>query len=71
MHNNQARSATLAEDWEGRWFTIIARVVPNRLRFEGVVALQGHDKLQDIYTGLILLRDGALIPYIPLPTKAA
>ena len=36
MFNAEARSTNLEEDWEGKWFTIVARLFPNNLTFHGV-----------------------------------
>lgn len=33
MFNAEARLTTLEEDWEGKWFTIVARLFPNKLTF--------------------------------------
>ncbi|KAG7436218.1 hypothetical protein Forpi1262_v002018 [Fusarium oxysporum f. sp. raphani] len=51
MFNAGARTATLEEDWEGKWFTIVARIFPNKLTFHGVA--------------LALPRDGGLTPIVP------
>ena len=36
MFNAGARTTTLEEDWEGKWFTIVARLCLNKLTFYGV-----------------------------------
>jgi ABC-type Fe3+ transport system substrate-binding protein len=36
MFNADVRRATLEEDWEGKWFSIVARLFPNKLTFHGV-----------------------------------
>ncbi|KAL6406056.1 hypothetical protein AUP68_10617 [Ilyonectria robusta] len=51
MFNPGARTATLEGDWEGKWFTIVARLFPNKLTFHGVA--------------LALPRDGGLTPIVP------
>ncbi|KAK8106681.1 hypothetical protein PG999_010040 [Apiospora kogelbergensis] len=67
--NADVRTATLEEDWEGRWFTITARVCPNQLSFQGV-SLDGWD-LEDgagpktVRVALALPRDGGLLPIVP------
>ncbi|KAH7124717.1 hypothetical protein EDB81DRAFT_860922 [Dactylonectria macrodidyma] len=51
IFNAGARTATLEEDWEGKWFTIVARLFPNKLTLYSVA--------------LALPRDGGLTPIIP------
>jgi hypothetical protein len=63
MFNAGARIATLEEDWEGKWFTIVARLCPNKLTFRGV-RLDGWDieETQSVQVSLALPRDGGLTP---------
>jgi hypothetical protein len=63
MFNAEARTATLQEDWEGKWFTIVARLCPNRLTFHGV-KLDGWEteESQSVQVALALPRDGGLTP---------
>ena len=63
MFNLEAKYTTLAEDWEGKWYTIVARVCPNKLSF-GSISLDGWEKDQNqaIDVGLALPRDGGLTP---------
>lgn len=56
MFNAGARTATLEEDWEGKWFTIVARLCPNKLTFHGV------SESQSVQVALALPRDGGLTP---------
>jgi hypothetical protein len=64
MFNADARTATLEEDWEGKWFTIVARLFPNKLTFKGV-RLDGWEteETQSVQVALALPRDGGLTPY--------
>jgi hypothetical protein len=63
MFNAEARSTTLEEDWEGKWFTIVARLFPNKLTFHGV-RLEGWetDETSSVQIALALPRDGGLTP---------
>lgn len=65
MFNPGARTATLEEDWEGKWFTIVARLCPNKLTFHGV-SLDGWEteETQSVQVALALPRDGGLTPYV-------
>jgi hypothetical protein len=65
MFNADAKTATLEEDWEGKWFSIVARVLPNKLGFQGV-RLDGWetDDPQSVQVALALPRDGGLTPYV-------
>jgi len=65
MFNTVARTATLEDDWEGKWFTIIARLCPNKLTFHGVT-LDGWEmeEIQSVQVALALPRDGGLTPYV-------
>lgn len=67
MFNAVARTATLEEDWEGKWFTIVARLCPNKLTFHGV-SLDGWEigETQSVQVALALPRDGGLTPYVLL-----
>ncbi len=49
----------------GKWFTIIARVCPNKLTFHGV-RLDGYDteETRSVKVSLALPRDGGLTPYV-------
>ncbi|KAK8121489.1 hypothetical protein PG999_005609 [Apiospora kogelbergensis] len=67
--NANVRTATLEEDWEGKWFTITARVCPNQLSFQGV-SLDGWDLEagagpKTVRVSLALPRDGGLLPIVP------
>lgn len=64
MFNPGARTATLEGDWEGKWFTIVARLIPNKLTFHGV-RLDGWEaeETQSVQVALALPRDGGLTPY--------
>jgi hypothetical protein len=66
MFNAGARTATLEDDWEGKWFTIVARLCPNKLTFHGV-RLDGWEteETQSVQVALALPRDGGLTPYVP------
>jgi hypothetical protein len=68
MFNAEARTATLKEDWEGKWFSIVARLLPNKLTFHGV-RLDGWegDETESVQVALALPRDGGLTPYVPSP----
>jgi hypothetical protein len=59
MFNAEARPATLEQDWEGKWFSIVARVLPNKLAFQGV-RLDGWetDDPRSLQVALALPRDG-------------
>ncbi|KAM0322094.1 hypothetical protein ACHAQA_009723 [Verticillium albo-atrum] len=63
--NAEARTATLEDDWEGKWFTIAARVCPNKLTFHGM-AVDGWetDDPPSVQYSLALPRDGGLTPRI-------
>jgi hypothetical protein len=65
MLNADAKTANLEEDWEGNWFSIVARVLPNKLGFQGV-GLDGWetDDPQSVQVALALPRDGGLTPYV-------
>jgi hypothetical protein len=65
MFNAEARPATLEEDWEGKWFSIVARVLPNKLAFQGV-RLDGWetDDPRSVQVALALPRDGGLTPHV-------
>jgi hypothetical protein len=67
MFNAEARTATLEEDWEGKWFSIVARLFPNKLTFHGV-RLDGWEteETQSVQVALALPRDGGLTPYVLL-----
>ena len=68
MFNAAVRTATLEDDWEGNWFTIVARLCPNKLTFHGV-SMDGWDteETQSVQVALALPRDGGLTPYdLPL-----
>jgi hypothetical protein len=72
MFNAEAKRATLDEDWEGKWFSIVARLLPNKLTFHGV-SLDGweRDETESVQVALALPRDGGLTPYVlsfPTPT---
>jgi hypothetical protein len=69
MFNAEARTATLEDDWEGKWFTIVARLCPNKLTFYGVT-LDGWEtgETQSVQVALALPRDGGLTPYVFLLT---
>ncbi|EWZ28529.1 hypothetical protein FOZG_17742 [Fusarium oxysporum Fo47] len=66
MFNAGARTATLEEDWEGKWFTIVARIFPNKLTFHGV-SLDGWEteETESVQVALALPRDGGLTPIVP------
>ncbi|KAH7122202.1 hypothetical protein B0J13DRAFT_567146 [Dactylonectria estremocensis] len=66
MFNPGARTATLEEDWEGKWFTIVARLFPNKLTFHGV-SLDGWEteETRSVQVALALPRDGGLTPIVP------
>jgi hypothetical protein len=68
MFNTGVRMATIEDDWEGKWFTITARVCPNKLTFHGV-RLDGleTDEIQSVQVSLALPRDGGLTPYTLSP----
>ena len=70
MFNAGVRTATLEDDWEGKWFTIVARVCPNKLTFHGV-HLDGWEteETQSVQVSLALPRDGGLTPYITPPAS--
>jgi len=71
MFNPEARTATLEEDWEGKWFTIVARLFPNKLIFDGV-SLDGWEteETQSVQVSLARPRDGGLTPYVlSLPSR--
>jgi hypothetical protein len=59
MFNTDARTATLGEDWEGKGFSIVARLFPNNLTFQGV-GFNGWetDETQSVQVALALPRDG-------------
>jgi hypothetical protein len=63
MFNADARTVTLKEDWEGKWFSIVARLLPNKLTFYGV-RLDGWegDETESVKVALALPRDGGLTP---------
>jgi hypothetical protein len=63
MFNPAAKTATLEEDWEGKWFTIVARLCPNKLTFHGIT-LDGWEaeETQSVQVALVLPRDGGLTP---------
>lgn len=63
MFNPEARTATLEEGWEGKWFSIVARLLPNKLTFKGI-ALDGWEteEPQSVQVALALPRDGGLTP---------
>jgi hypothetical protein len=63
MFNTDARTATLGEDWEGKCFSIVARLFPNKLTFQGV-RFNGWetDETQSVQVALALPRDGGLTP---------
>jgi len=63
MFNTEARKSTLQDDWEGKWFSIVARVFPNKLTFQGV-NLDGWEteESQFVQVSLALPRDGGLTP---------
>jgi hypothetical protein len=63
MFNTDARTATLGKDWEGKWFSIVARLFPNKLTFQGV-GFNGWetDETQSVQVALALPRDGGLTP---------
>jgi hypothetical protein len=65
MFNPDVRSETLEKDWEGKWFTIIARLFPNQLTFDGV-SLDGWETEEtgSVQVSLAMPRDGGLIPYV-------
>jgi hypothetical protein len=67
MFNAGTRTTTLEEDWEGKWFTIVARLYPNKLTFRGV-SFNGWDtgEGESVQVALALPRDGGLTPYVPL-----
>ena len=69
MYNAEVRTPTLEDDWEGKWFTIVARICPNKLTFLGV-RLDGWEteETQSVQVALALPRDGGLTPYIIPPT---
>ena len=62
--NTEAKIATLEEDWEGKWFSIVARLFPNKLTFQGV-GFSGWetDESQSVQVALALSRDDGLTPY--------
>lgn len=65
MFNTEARTATLEEDWGGKRFSIVARLFPNKLTFEGVRFNRWEkDETQSVQVVLALPRDGALTPYV-------
>ena len=61
MFNTEPKATTLEEDWERKWFTITARLFPNKLAFEGV-AVNGWetDDPQSVKVTLAMPRDGGL-----------
>jgi hypothetical protein len=65
MFNAKATTATLQEDWEGKWFSIVARLLPNKLTFRGV-KLDGWEgeETGSVNVALALPRDGGLTPYV-------
>jgi hypothetical protein len=65
IFNTEARTATLEEDWEGKWLSIVARLLPNKLTFQGV-RLDGWETEdpQSAQVALALPRDGGLTPYV-------
>jgi hypothetical protein len=65
MFNPEATTATLEEDWEGKWFSIVARLLPNKLTFRGV-RLDGWEgeETGSVKVALALPRDGGLTPYV-------
>ncbi len=67
MFSAEATQTTLEEDWEGKWFTIVARLCPNKLAFHGV-RLDGWETedTQSVRVALALPRDGGLTPYVSL-----
>ncbi len=70
MFNSEAKAATLEKDWEGKWFTIIARLLPNKLTIRGV-SLDGWEteETHSVQVSLALPRDGGLTLYVlSLPT---
>ncbi|EAQ84386.1 predicted protein [Chaetomium globosum CBS 148.51] len=58
MFNTEPKATTLEEDWEKKWFTIAARLFPNKLAFEGV-AVNGWetDDPQSVKVTLAMPRD--------------
>ncbi|KAK3374717.1 hypothetical protein B0H63DRAFT_496128 [Podospora didyma] len=79
MFNAGVRTATLEDDWEGKWLTIVARVCPNKLTFLGV-HFDGWemDDTQSVQDSPALPRDGGLTPIlsgndesIPWPISSA
>ncbi|EAQ88567.1 predicted protein [Chaetomium globosum CBS 148.51] len=66
MLNAEAKIETLEEDWEGKWFSIVARLFPNKLTFQGV-GFSGWetDESQSAQVALALPRDDGLTPVIP------
>ncbi|KAH8755390.1 hypothetical protein F5883DRAFT_430760, partial [Diaporthe sp. PMI_573] len=65
MFSAGARPATLEEDWEGKWFTMISRICPNKLTFQGVRLDCWQDNSHAVQVALALPRDGALTPITP------
>ena len=63
MFNPGLRTTTLEQDWDGKWFTIVARLCPNKLTFRGV-RLDGWETegAQSVQVALVLPRDGGLTP---------
>lgn len=55
----------MEEDWEGKWFTIVARLFPNKLTFSGVT-LEGWEteETPSVQVALALPHDGGLTPYV-------
>jgi hypothetical protein len=70
MFNAAAKTATLEEDWEGKWFTITARLLPNKLTFVGV-RLNGWEgeETDSVQVALALPRDGGLT-LLPLAARS-
>jgi hypothetical protein len=65
MFNAETKTASLEEDWEGKRFSIVARLLPNNLTFHGV-RLDGWEgeETESVQVALALPRDGSLTPYV-------
>lgn len=66
MFSAGVRTAAIEDDWEGKWFTIVARLCPNKLNFHGMTVDGWETDAQPVQTALALPRDGGLTPYNPL-----
>jgi hypothetical protein len=65
MFNPEARTADLEQNWEEKWFSIVARLFPNKLTFHGV-NLDGWEteEARSVQVALAVPRDGGLTPYV-------